>query len=280
MKRALPLVSLFLCACTAFVGVNARPGYSETRIAAVAESEVFYRGDEESTDRTSRKLVVYENAKPESFSGIRHDSCEEVGFADGPCEVFRAGRHEIINGIMTSQADLSAPEIWSVYVNKRLLFSAPMYFGAEGPVLQRRIVAGKPAVTFRRDLRGTVTQDAPSPSDIPLDTFYDGSFLSDRYWIEGSHGLFSYKGIIGFVGKQDGKEYVFYNGVPVTEAFDAIRTHSCCMVPRTDLRVYDDGSLYFAGERGKYVYHTKVDLNASGAEESAQSASVSSNASR
>lgn len=263
MKKAIPLLVLLLCACTANVTQSGPPGYSERQIATVAESEVQYQGDEEDERASSERLESYITAFPEQFPGMRHESCDDVRLPkDGPCEVYRAARIEIMNGRTDVSGTEPLPEQWAVYANKKLLFIAPMYFAADGPVLERRIVAGKPAVTFRRDLRVGTIDEAPALADVPIDTFYDGAFLSDRYWIEGSHGLFAYKNILGFVGKQEGKEYVFFNGKPVTPAFDAIRTFSCCTVPHTDLRVYGDGMLYFSGERGEHVYRGEVDLDA------------------
>ncbi len=263
MKQTAPLLFFLLTACAASAVLPDVPGYSERRIAAVAESEVRYEGDEEHGEYGARRLATHAEARAEEFGGMRHESCEKVGLpAGGSCEVFRSGWHEIMNGRLDSPSDDPFRDVWTVFVNKKPVFTERMYVAADGPVLERRVVQNKAAVTFRRDLRETIGEETPASEEIPVDTWYDGSFLNDRYGVDGSHGAFAYRGVLGFVGRKGDSEYVLFNGRPITPAFDAIRTSSCCMVPHTDIRVYDDGMLFFAGERGKDVYLGEVDLDA------------------
>ncbi len=151
---------------------------------------------------------------------------------------------------------------WTLFKNEQAIFSAPMNYSTEGPIVSFTVLEGHPAVTFQRDLRqGVLDDNGPKPGEVTQDTYYQGKMLNETYDLEASHGLFVFKGMIGFVGKREGKEFLFFNGKAVTKPFDAIRTESCCAVPHFPVEVHDNGAVVLVGERGDNAYLTEVDLN-------------------
>lgn len=150
--------------------------------------------------------------------------------------------------------------MWTIYEDQKKLISAPMEYGTDGPIESVEVVAGKPAVTFLR-----VLEPSHSLNELPrtsIDVFYDGQFFNEKYGVEGSRSAFSFDGKIGFIGKLKGKSYIFFDGVPVSRAFDTIRTVACCAAPSTTLRLFDNGALVFVGERDGYGVLTEIDLKA------------------
>lgn len=93
------------------------------------------------------------------------------------------------------------------------------------------------------------------------DIYYDTGFLTDQFAVDEVKYIFMYKEKIGFVGREDLKEYIFYDGKKVSEAFDTITTESCCTEPRPIIEIYDNGAFVFVGKRGQELYFTEVDLN-------------------
>ena len=148
---------------------------------------------------------------------------------------------------------------FSFYEGKRKLFSAPMEFGSDGPIQRVDLVEGKPAVSFRRALE-LPASDKELPKTT-FDVFYNGTFFDEHFGVDGSHAVFTYRGKIGFIGRKGGKEYVYFDGKPVSKAFNVIRTSACCAAPMTELHVFDNGALVFVGERKGYGILTEIDLN-------------------
>lgn len=193
------------------------------------------------------------------------------------CQVFGSGSSTFV-AASTATIDPNHPfpskynSEWSFYDGKKKLFSSPMAYEPEGTIQRVEIIDGKPAITFIRTLRYISEDIYP---EMTTDTFYDGAFFNAKYGVYGSHDVFSYQGKIGFIGQKDQteyvsdngekyyKQYVYFDGKPVSPAFDAIRTESCCSMPSTSLHVFDNGALVFVGERDHYGILTEIDLNAS-----------------
>lgn len=180
--------------------------------------------------------------------------------ACGLCISYSSSGHTlsaVYTGYGKSMNALSDYE-WTLYEDGKKLFSAPMEYGSDGPIRSVDMVNGKLAVSFRRvvDLPASAQEIAKNTSDV----YYDGEFFNERYGVEASHDAFSYNGKIGFIAALQGKEYVVYDGVPVSKSFDAIRTKACCATPASRLRLFDNGAFVFVGERNGYAVLTEIDL--------------------
>ena len=295
-----PAILLLLAACTA-----APKPYTEIRLPKNELENFGYQGQEEtfahsnflakhgaelpahvlkelqnsaeSTTGSGRTYAEYETAQLR-FCQELVSPCPEYSMCRY-CQVFGSGGSTLVaastaaigpNNVLLSKYNSQ----WSVFQGKEKLFSAPMAYGPDGVIQSIQIFEGKPAVAFTRTVRPSKSEDQPMPEMAP-DIFYDGAFFNAKYGVYGSHGVFSYKGKIGFIGQKDQteyvsdngekyfKQYVYFDGKPVSPAFDAIRTESCCDMPSTRLRVFDNGALVFVGERDHYGILTEIDLNAS-----------------
>lgn len=138
------------------------------------------------------------------------------------------------------------------------LFEAPMNYGAEGPIIDFRLVNELPAFTYRAGTYDNSTENI----------FYNGETMNEKYGLSGSHFLFSYKDKLGFVTQKDGKEYIFFNSKIVSEGYDQIPTSSCCMTLPEVFKLYDNGALVFRAVNNKDdsgLFHdywvVEVDLN-------------------
>ena len=135
---------------------------------------------------------------------------------------------------------------YRMFKNDKLLFERNMNFGADGPILDWRIVSDKPAFTVRTSLC--------SPSECSSDIFYDGKFLSEKYGVKNPRYLFSSHGKLGFVASDDSGDRIFFNGAFITPAFDVIHTHNCCSLMEILPTVYENGVLLFYGKRDTENY--------------------------
>lgn len=137
------------------------------------------------------------------------------------------------------------------------LFEAPMNYGAEGPIIDFRLVNDLPTFTYQ----------SGTNSDSVQNIFYNGETMNEKYGFETSHFLFSYKDKLGFVAQKDGKEHIFFNGKIVSRGYDSIPTSSCCMTLPEVFKVYDNGALVFraTNKDDSGMYHeywvVEVDLN-------------------
>lgn len=137
-------------------------------------------------------------------------------------------------------------ENYRMFKNDKLLFERNINFGADGPILDWRIVNDKPAFTVRTSLC--------SPSGCGTDIFYDGKFLGDKYGVKNPRYLFSSQGKLGFVVLDDKGDKIFFDGAFITPAFDVIHTHNCCSLMEILPTVYENGVLLFYGKRDTENY--------------------------
>ncbi len=138
---------------------------------------------------------------------------------------------------------------YSIFENGILLFTASMDYGADGPILDWRVVDGGPAFTFR-------TSCSPK---CGTDIFY-GELISHKYDVKNPRYLFTYQGELGFVADDQNGDAIFFGGGFVTLVFDHIHTYNCCAVDEILPRVYSNGILLFYGQRGGQDYLTEVAL--------------------
>ncbi|MDP9249094.1 MAG: signal peptidase I [bacterium] len=167
----------------------------------------------------------------------------------GVLQKFTAGSdtYELKGGLLTG---------YGVYKNDTQLFRRNMEYGANGPILDWRIVEGKPAFTVRLSCE---------ENSCTHDVFYGGEFLGEKYKIyniQDPRYLFAYNEKIGFVAKDSGQQdVIFYNGKIITGPFDTIHTHNCCSIMQILPTVYENGILLFYGTRSDKGYLVEVRLD-------------------
>lgn len=143
-----------------------------------------------------------------------------------------------------------ANESWGViYKNNQEIFRTKMFFGTEE--VDGNIVLGSPAFNFYYQRNKKVHQNI----------FYKDETINEKYDLEGSKNLFSYKNAVGFVAEKNGKYYVMFNGQKISDNFDVIRTKGCCAIEAYPFQLDENGILYFMGKRGEKYYMVEVDLN-------------------
>lgn len=120
--------------------------------------------------------------------------------------------------------------------------------GADGPIQEARVIAGKLALTYRT--AGMVD------SDVVLG---DRMFVSSET-VSGARSPFEHNGKVGFVAELGEYDMVKYDGEIVTENFDEIRTLSCCAITSYPFSLYENGVLEFVGRRGDKYFLVEVDL--------------------
>lgn len=141
---------------------------------------------------------------------------------------------------LVSQHPHEFSETYSLLKNGVLLFEKPMEFGAEGPILDWRIVDGKAAFTYQ------VPNDNQT---LKTEIFYDGEFLSQKYEVKNPRYLFSYQHKLGFIAADDEGDKIFFDDSIITPAFETIFTHNCCALTEILPIVYENGVLLFYGVR-------------------------------
>ncbi|MCR4311218.1 MAG: hypothetical protein NUV54_01455 [Candidatus Taylorbacteria bacterium] len=138
---------------------------------------------------------------------------------------------------------------YSVFKNDEFLFSAPMDFGSDGPILDWRIVDGKPAITYRTSC------DQKCNTEI-----FFGGLISERLGVTNPRNLFVYNGKVGFVIEDGGADKIYYDENFITPGFESIHTHNCCALNEILPTVYDNGVILFHGKRGDQYYLVEATL--------------------
>ncbi|MEI8229940.1 MAG: DUF4952 domain-containing protein [Candidatus Peregrinibacteria bacterium] len=267
MKKLILLLALVFAACS-----SAPKPYTEIRLSK--NPEFTYQGQEEAFSGanllvkqgkelpTNQLMPVSELSDPNIRFCHRYVPLCTMKYATacGQCSFFSSADHSFV----AVNTGYDAPILtwksyeWSFFVDGKKLFSVPMEYGSDGPIQRVDLAEGKPAVSFRRALE-LPASDKELPKTAS-DVFYNGTFFNERFGVDGSHAVFTYGKKIGFIGRKGGKEYVYFDGSPVSRAFDAIQTSACCAAPMTELRVFDNGALVFVGERDGYGVLTEIDL--------------------
>ncbi|HAZ28223.1 MAG TPA: hypothetical protein DCY48_00375 [Candidatus Magasanikbacteria bacterium] len=206
---------------------------------------------------------VYKNNKPEEYS---IGACGE----DDWCDVIDPSFPKDVAGRMTQLAgfygfgkeiytigSISGNDEYTIFQNEKEIFSHPMYFGAESVIEEGAMVSGSPAFTFY-DLKGWENENRPI---VRRNIWHNGETLNERYGVDGSSYLFSFKEKIGFVAEKDEKTFFFFNGQKISEDFDEIRTHGCCTIFPYPISLDDSGILSFLARRQKSYFWVEINLN-------------------
>ena len=146
---------------------------------------------------------------------------------------------------------------YSVFKNNKEIFSHKMYFGTESTIIDASIVSNSPAFTFYDPINIT---DENNPI-ITNNIWYNNETINEKYEVDSSSYLFSYKNKTGFVGEKDGKKFVFFNGQKISENFDEIRTTSCCAIFFYPIELDKNGIMFFLAKRGEKYFFVEINLN-------------------
>jgi len=198
--------------------------------------------------------------------------CQAVGYDDW-CEIIEPklsentmkmsgqdwllGDFYIFGKDVYSVGSVKGDENYSVFKNGEEIFSHHMIYGAESPIEEAGIVSGAPAFTFYNPINSKDETGMVATRNI----WYGAETINEKYAVESSSLLFSYKDKIGFVGGKNGKKFFFFNGQKVSQDFDEIRTHSCCAIQSYPIELDRNGILFFLGKRGEKYFFTEVNLN-------------------
>lgn len=273
MKKLILLLTLTLAACSA-----APKPYTEIQLRK--DPEFTYVGQEEAFSganllaRHGRELASNQLMPKNELSDADVRFCHryvplctvKYATACAQCAFFSSADHTFV-AVDTGYG--SPPDAdgnygwpyyeWTFLEDGKKVFTVPMEYGSDGPIQRVEIVDRKPAVSFRRAV--ALPASNKEISKTTSDVFYNGVFFNEHFGVDGSHAVFTYGGKIGFIGMKNGKEFVYFDGKPVSKAFDVIRTSACCAAPMTELRVFDNGAFVFVGERDHYSILTEIDLN-------------------
>jgi len=139
-----------------------------------------------------------------------------------------------------------------IYKGQTILFEGDMYDGSDGPVLDVSLIKNKPAFNI---MLGS------SPENARADIFYENEFFNEKYKVDHSRQVFTYKDKIGFIATKNDKTYIHFNGALISHTYDRIRTTSCCAVSAYPFSLFEEGILLFVAKRGEKFYLVRVDLN-------------------
>lgn len=119
-----------------------------------------------------------------------------------------------------------------------------------------RLVNNQLAFTFWQNWNSTENKIQPDRSNI----YYNGETFNEKYRAQGTHYLFAYKKILGFVIKQNNKEHVFFNNKIISPPYDQVVTYGCCMNIHHFV-VFQNGKLHFIAVKDEKDYLVEIDLN-------------------
>lgn len=210
-------------------------GFTHRVLAEIRKSEVFLDENTPIIVRDGESMKYTPNTAEDNKKGV----IEKQIYNNDTYEIRKPAVADIQN--------------YRMFKNNKLLFERSMEYGADGPVLDWRIVNSKPAFTFRTSLC--------SQSECGTDIFYDGKFLSEEYGVKNPRYLFSSQGKFGFVVSDSNGDKIFFDGAFITPAFDVIHTHNCCSLMEILPTVYENGVLLFYGKRNNENYIAEIKLN-------------------
>lgn len=210
-------------------------------------------------------LQVYEYSIPPEY---KVDKCDA---GNGLCPVIEPAFQKDLANSMKSLVEfygfgkdiymagsINGDDNYSVFKNEEKLFSHKMNFGAESVFEETSIVLDSPAFTFYEQKEGKDENNNPiSVRNI----WYKGETLNEKYEVESSSYLFSYKDRVGFVGEKKGKKFFFFNGQKISQDFDAITTHACCAIFPYPIEIDENGILFFMAKRGEKYFLVEANLN-------------------
>lgn len=154
---------------------------------------------------------------------------------------------------------LNPKGIYQMRKNGQPLFEAQMDMGAEGPIVDARMIEGKPAFTFL----SSCNTDAQNTVYCDTDVWYDGNFMSQQFNVNSPEFLLVYKGKKGFIAKDNRQERFFFNGSFVTPSFDTIWSHNCCSYTEILPTLHNNGTVMFYAKRQGQNYLVETILSPS-----------------
>jgi len=154
--------------------------------------------------------------------------------------------------------DIGGDDSYSVFKNRKKLFSHKMSYGVESVFEEASIVLDSPAFTFYEQKEGRDENNYPI---TVRNIWYEGETLNEKYGVDSSSYLFSYKDKTGFVGEKNKKKFFFFNGRKISQEFDEIRTHGCCSIFPYPVEADENGILFFMAKRGEKYFLVEVNLN-------------------
>lgn len=209
-------------------------------------------------------LQANQNNLPPEFK-VDEDKCD-----DGWCLITKpefskdlANKIQQLNGFYGSGKDiytigsLKNDDNYSIFKNEDEIFSRKMFFGADGVIEDAGIVLNLPTFTFY-DLKGW--KDGYQPI-INSNIWYNGETLNEKYGVEASSYLFSFKDKTGFIEEKNGEKSILFSGQKVSQDFDEIRTYACCGVFQYPIETYENGILFFLARRGEKYFFVETNLN-------------------
>lgn len=152
---------------------------------------------------------------------------------------------------------IKGDDTYSIFKNGEEIFSHKMYFGADSVVEDASIVLNSPAFTFY-DLKEWIDENTPV---FNRNIWFNGDTLNEKYDVDASSFLFSFKDKTGFVAEKDGKKFIFFNGQKISQDFDEIRTHGCCSVFSFPIEIDKNGILFFLAKREEKYLFVEINFN-------------------
>ncbi len=208
-------------------------------------------------------LQAYQNNLPPEFKVSECDSdgwclITEPKFEDEQINSIKqiAGLYGFGKDIYTI-GSVNGDDNYTVFKNGKEIFSHKMYFGAESVVEDASIILNSPAFTFY-DLKEWKDENNPV---VSRNIWFNNETINEKYSVEASSHLFSYKDKVGFVGERDGEFFLFFNGQKISQDFDEIRTNSCCAIFAYPIELDENGILFFLAKRGEKYFFVEINLN-------------------
>lgn len=140
---------------------------------------------------------------------------------------------------------------YCIFKDKNKIFCSLMNTGSVNPILDARSIMGSPAFTFLVEKK-----DGKQATNI----FFNNELINEKYNIKSSKELFVFKEKIGFIGEENNKSFIFFNGKKISDDFDEIRTGVSAM-SNYIFELYDNGILFFMARRGEKYFFVEIDIN-------------------
>ncbi|MFH1029999.1 MAG: hypothetical protein V1770_01940 [bacterium] len=146
---------------------------------------------------------------------------------------------------------------YSIFKNDKEIFSHKMLFGAESVIEDASMAKNLPAFTFY-DLKEWKDENTPI---VNRNIWHNNETINEKFSVEASSHLFTYKDKVGFVGEKDGEKFLFFNNQKISQDFDEVRTNSCCAIFAYPIELDENGILFFLAKRGKKYFFVEINLN-------------------
>lgn len=181
---------------------------------------------------------------------VRLSGTERVGlvgeFGCGPwSEVLSDGENEYLYCQAGTRPDRSRFDIYKNGIKQDPFFYGST--GADGPILESRMINGEPALTVRTP-------------DVPTELILGDRLMTVDHTLSGARSPFEFDGKVGFVAERGESDFVMFDGERISRDFDEIRTVFCCATMPYPFVLHENGVLEFVGRRGESYYLVEVDL--------------------